>query len=138
VQRAKMMQAGQHCQPVLPADGGERVHHDAGIVRVEAGDRHRAYEITVGLDLLGIWVAEMTYGRIGAVGRTKMRSFTRIEDAAAAVNASLRRRATLPGHVGVAYLLRRVEFEPAWPKVDLLERLISFTNTDTGNVPDFP
>ncbi len=29
---------------------------------------HRAYEITVGQDLFGIWVAEMTYGRIGAVG----------------------------------------------------------------------
>ena len=62
---------------------------------------HRAYEITVGRDLFGIWVAEMTYGRIGAVGRTKTRSFTRIEDAAAAVTCSLRRRATLPHRLGV-------------------------------------
>jgi hypothetical protein len=45
---------------------------------------HRAYEITVGQDLFGIWVAEMTYDRISAVGRTKTRSFTRIEGAAAA------------------------------------------------------
>jgi hypothetical protein len=80
----------------------------------------------------------MTYGRIGAVGRTKTRSFTRIEDAAAAVDASLRRRATLPRRLGVAYRLRRVEFDAAWPKVDLSERLITFTNADTGSEPDFP
>jgi hypothetical protein len=30
--------------------------------------RHRAYEITVGRDLFGIWIAEMTYGRIGTAG----------------------------------------------------------------------
>jgi hypothetical protein len=80
----------------------------------------------------------MAYGRIGAVGRTKMRSFTRIEDAAIAVDASLRRRATLPRRLGVAYRLRRVEFEVAWPKFDLSERLISFTNADTGGAPDLP
>ncbi len=27
---------------------------------------HRAYEITVVQDLFGSWIAEMTYGRIGA------------------------------------------------------------------------
>jgi predicted DNA-binding WGR domain protein len=99
---------------------------------------HRAYEITVGRDLFGIWITEMTYGRIGAVGRTKTRSFTSIEDAAAAVDASLRRRATLPRRLGVAYRLRRVEFEAVWPKVDLSERLISFTSAETGSVPDLP
>jgi predicted DNA-binding WGR domain protein len=99
---------------------------------------NRAYEITVGQDLFGIWIAELTYGRIGAIGRTKTRSFTRIEDAAAAVDASLRRRATLPRRLGVAYRLCRVEFEAVWPKVDLSERLISFTNAGTGSVPDLP
>ncbi len=99
---------------------------------------HRAYEITVGRDLFGIWVAEITYGLIGAVGRTKTRSFTRIEYAATAVDASLRRRATLPRRLGVAYRLRRVEFEAAWPKVDLSDRLISFTNAETGSLLDLP
>ena len=96
---------------------------------------HRAYEITVGRDLFGIWVAEMTYGRIGAVGRTKTRSLTRIEEAAAAVDASLRRRATLPYRLGVAYRLRRLEFEAAWANAGLSERLTSFTNTETGSTP---
>jgi hypothetical protein len=63
----------------------------------------RAYEITVGQDLFGIWIAELTYGLIGPAGRTKTRSFTRIEDAASAVEASLRRRATLPHRLGAAY-----------------------------------
>jgi predicted DNA-binding WGR domain protein len=99
---------------------------------------HRAYEITAGRDLFGVWVAEMTYGRIGAVGRTKTRSFTRVEDAAAAVDASLRRRATLPRRLGVAYRLRRVELEASWPKVDLSGRLISFTNADACSEPDLP
>jgi len=99
---------------------------------------HRAYEITVGLDLFGVWVAEMTYGRIGAVGRTKTRSFTRVEDAAAAVDASLRRRATLPRRLGVAYRLRGVELEASWPKVDLSGRLISFTNAEACSEPDLP
>ncbi len=98
----------------------------------------RAYEITVGQDLFSIWVAEMTYGRISTVGRTKTRSFTRTEDAAAAVDASLRRRTTLPRRLGVPYRLRRAEFEAAWPKVDLFELLISFTNGETGTVPDWP
>jgi hypothetical protein len=72
---------------------------------------HRAYEITVGQDLFGIWIAELTYGRIGAAGRTKTRSFARIEDAAFAVNASLSRRATLPRRLGVAYRLRSVTLD---------------------------
>ncbi len=92
---------------------------------------HRAYEITVGRDLFGIWVAEMTYGRIGAVGRTKTRSFTRIEDAAAAVDASLRRRATLPHRLGVAYRLRSIESAAIWGSAGLSERLSSFVGAET-------
>jgi predicted DNA-binding WGR domain protein len=47
---------------------------------------HRAYEIAVTHDLFGVWIAEMTYGRIGTAGRTKSRSFTCIEDAVSAVD----------------------------------------------------
>jgi predicted DNA-binding WGR domain protein len=35
----------------------------------------RAYEIDVGTDLFGAWLVEMSYGRIGAMGRSKVRSF---------------------------------------------------------------
>ncbi len=94
---------------------------------------HRAYEITVGRDLFGIWVAEMTYGRIGAVGRTKTRSFTRIEEAAAAVDASLRRRATLPHRLGVAYRLRSIESAAIWGSADLQEQLSAFAKAETDD-----
>jgi hypothetical protein len=67
----------------------------------------------------------MSYGRIGAVGRTKTRSFTRIEDAAAAIDASLSRSATLPRGPGVAYRLHRVDFEAPWANAGLSERLAS-------------
>jgi predicted DNA-binding WGR domain protein len=99
---------------------------------------HRAYEISVGPDLFGIWIAEMTYGRIGTVGRTKTRSFARMEDAVSAVDASLRRRATLPRRLGVAYQLRTVEFEGIWKIAGLPERLANFMDTVTDSRQSSP
>jgi predicted DNA-binding WGR domain protein len=99
---------------------------------------HRAYEISVGPDLFGIWIAEMTYGRIGTVGRTKTRSFEHIEDATSAVDASLRRRATLPRRLGVAYRLRPVELEGMWKIAGLPERLANFMAAVTESKADSP
>jgi predicted DNA-binding WGR domain protein len=100
----------------------------------------RAYEIAVSQDLFGAWITEMTYGRIGTFGRTKMRSFARIEDAVFAVDASLRRRATLPRRLGVAYQLRSVEFDPLWAHAGLSSRLAGFVETETNSEagPDLP
>ena len=62
-----------------------------------AGHRcFRAYQIDVGADLFGTWLVEMSYGRIGRQGRSKIRSFTTIEGAEAQVDACLRKRATAP------------------------------------------
>lgn len=69
---------------------------------------YRAYEIAVGKDLFGAWMVEMSYGRIGTMGRSKIRSFATTEDALAQVNACLRKRATAPRRIGVAYHVRRV------------------------------
>jgi predicted DNA-binding WGR domain protein len=99
---------------------------------------HRAYEIAAGPDLFGIWIAEMTYGRIGTAGRTKIRSFARIEDAASKVDASLRRRATAPRRIGVAYRLRRVEHEAFWAHADLSARLASSVDVETKVGWDLP
>ena len=53
----------------------------------------RNYEIAIGTDLFGVWMVEMSYGRIGAVGRTKVdRSFETAEAARAQVHVCLRRR----------------------------------------------
>jgi hypothetical protein len=62
----------------------------------------------VGKDLFGAWLVEMSYGRIGAMGRAKVRSFATMEDALAQVNACLRKRATAPRRIGVAYHVRSV------------------------------
>ena len=62
----------------------------------------RAYEIELGADLFGAWMVEMSYGRIGALGRTKVRSFSTTEEAQAQVRACLRKRATAPRRIGVA------------------------------------
>ena len=53
----------------------------------------RAYEIDVGADLFGVWLVEMSYGRIGTMGRSKIRSFATAADAQAQVHACLCKRA---------------------------------------------
>jgi predicted DNA-binding WGR domain protein len=78
----------------------------------------RAYEVAVGTDLFGAWLVEMTYGRIGTAGRAKIRSFSAEEEALAQVNACLRKRATAPRRIGVAYRVRRVTQCPEWRNPD--------------------
>ena len=63
----------------------------------------RAYQIDVDTDLFGVWLVEMSYGRIGGLGRSKIRSFTTIEGVQAQVHACLRKRAAAPRRIGVAY-----------------------------------
>ena len=79
----------------------------------------RAYEIDVSADLFGAWLVEMSYGRIGTTGRSKIRSFAAIEGAQAQVQACLRRRATAPRRIGVPYRVRgRIRCEQ-WCQRDL-------------------
>jgi predicted DNA-binding WGR domain protein len=68
---------------------------------------HRAYAIELVRDLFGVWLVEMTYGRIGTQGRTKVRSFAQLSDAHRQVTTCLRRRATAPQRIGVAYEIVR-------------------------------
>jgi predicted DNA-binding WGR domain protein len=79
----------------------------------------RAYEIDVGTDLFGAWLVEMSYGRIGAMGRTKFRSFATAADAQAQVHACLRKRARAPRRIGVAYRLRRAIQFGDWSRSEL-------------------
>jgi hypothetical protein len=48
---------------------------------------YRAYAIDVATDLFGAWLVDMSYGRIGTIGRSKIRSFATIEDAQDQVHA---------------------------------------------------
>jgi hypothetical protein len=85
----------------------------------------RAYEIEV-----------ITYGRIGAPGRTKVRSFQTDIEAAEQVRTCLRRRASAPRRVGVAYQVLRMARGKAWYQPDLDQQLHSWFSTTAGSLPD--
>ena len=83
----------------------------------------RAYEIEVGADLFGAWLVQMSYGRIGRMGRSKIRSFATAADAHPEVDGCLRKRASAPRRIGVAYSLRRATQAPDWSQPGLDDRL---------------
>jgi hypothetical protein len=62
----------------------------------------RAYRIEAGTDLLGDWIVDATYGRIGARGRTVRHVADDEADARRIVSHCLQRRATAPRRIGVA------------------------------------
>ena len=82
----------------------------------------RAYEIEVGADLFGAWLVQMSYGRIGSMGRSKIRSFATAADAQAEVDRCLRKRASTPRRIGVAYRLRRASHAGYWSQPGLDDR----------------
>ena len=96
----------------------------------------RAYEIEVTEDLFGVWLLRISYGRIGTPGRTKVRSFQTDIEAAAQVRTCLRKRASAPRRIGVAYQVLRVARGKAWYQPDLDEQLHSWFSTTAGLPPD--
>jgi predicted DNA-binding WGR domain protein len=69
-------------------------------------DIHRAYSIAYGQDLLGNWVVETTYGRIGAKGRTIVTDVNNEEEALKHVEKAFKRRQSAPKRIGVGYQVR--------------------------------
>jgi predicted DNA-binding WGR domain protein len=74
----------------------------------------RAYEIAVAVDLFGMWIVEINYGRIGTTGRTKIRSFPTTEEAQTQVKACLRKRAGAPRRIGAGYRIKGVTGSEEW------------------------
>lgn len=72
--------------------------------RDPARNIHRAWSIAAGPDLFGVWLVETSYGRIGCPGRLVARSVAGEAEARAFVVQALRRRATAPRRLGVAYV----------------------------------
>ena len=68
-----------------------------------SANRRRAWRMQAGRDLFGAWVTEVQFGRIGAAGRTLRRTFTTETEVQAFMRARLRRRASAPSRIGVAY-----------------------------------
>lgn len=68
----------------------------------------RSYQIAAGQDLFGDWVVEMTYGRIGAKGRTRT---VPVADEGAAgdyIQRCLKRRQSAPRRIGIAYAVKSI------------------------------
>lgn len=63
----------------------------------------RRYDIEWGRDLLGDWLVETHWGRIGARGKGRTEVFTSEVEAARSVLRHLRRRASSSRRIGVAY-----------------------------------
>jgi hypothetical protein len=68
-----------------------------------AANRFRAWRLEAGCDLFGIWTTEVRFGRIGRPGRALRRAFATEREVRAFVRAGLRRRASAPARIGVAY-----------------------------------
>lgn len=64
----------------------------------------RRYVIEWGRDLLGDWIVETHWGRIGARGQTRTEVFEGQTDAAQSVRRHLRRRASSSRRISVAYV----------------------------------
>jgi len=84
-----------------------------------AQNRRRAWRVVAGADLFGLWIAHVSFGRIGAAGRTMRHEFTSEAAAIRFVRRGLHRRATAVRRLGVPY--RPVEASPA------ADRLLTMT-----------
>ena len=100
----------------------------------------RAYGIDVSRDLFGAWMVEMSYGRIGTIGRTKVRSFRTTEQAQAQVDVCLRKRSTAPRRIGVDYRVRRIVRSEEWrqPALDNWLGARSFDGGGHSSTDDLP
>ena len=98
--------------------------------RDAAGNRHRAYALEVGQDLLRDWVVTLRFGRAGRTGRGGRVLTYAVADREAArrfVRARLKRRLTARRRIGCAYRLTRAavgegEDLAAWVPMELLAR----------------
>ena len=63
----------------------------------------RRYAIVVSGDLFGAAIVQYSWGRIGTRGQRRNVSFLERRDADRFVDALLKRRASAPGRIGVAY-----------------------------------
>lgn len=71
----------------------------------------RQWRIELERDLFGNWVADIRFGRIGLPGRALHRIFPSQAEALAFLRQRLRRRATAPIRIGVAYRYVRASHE---------------------------
>lgn len=82
--------------------------------RDPARNLRRAYQISAGTDLFGDWLIDLTYGRIGAPGRTLRHIAPDQAEARRLVRDCLRRRRTAPKRLGTDYRITRIDGDADW------------------------
>lgn len=77
--------------------------------------RHfRTYGLDVGVDLLGHWIVDVTFGRIGCQGRCIRYYIASENDARRLIRAILRRRAGATKRIGTGYQFRVLHDPNHW------------------------
>ena len=74
----------------------------------------RQYRVEAGTDLFGSWVVEITYGRIGIAGRSRSYVVRDEGEARRLAQSILKRRASAPRRIGVAYRIRELIDPAGW------------------------
>ena len=74
----------------------------------------RQYRVEAGTDLFGVWVVEISYGRIGTAGRCRSYVLRDEGEARHLAQSILKRRAIAPRRIGVAYRIRRQAHGCCW------------------------
>jgi hypothetical protein len=76
----------------------------------------RQYRVEAGTDLFGTWVVEISYGRIGTVGRSRCFVVRDEGEARRLAQSILKRRATAPRRIGVPYRVRELIDPEGWAR----------------------
>jgi len=74
----------------------------------------RQYHVEAGTDLFGVWVVEISYGRIGTAGRSPSYVLRDEEEAWHLAQSILKRRVSAPRRIGVAYRIRELIDPKGW------------------------
>jgi hypothetical protein len=72
------------------------------------------YRVEAGTDLFGSWVVEISYGRIGTAGWSRSYVVRDEGEARHLAQSILKRRATAPRRIGVAYRVRELIDPQGW------------------------
>ncbi len=74
----------------------------------------RAYRIEAGTDLLGDWLVDVCYGRIGSNGKRIRHVASDEQEARRIVKHCLQRRSSAPKRIGVGYQLCQIDDQGNW------------------------
>lgn len=78
----------------------------------------RSWQATIERDLLGDWLVEFRWGRIGTCGQHRRHATSSRDEAVARVRQSLKRRLSAPRRIGTVYQCRSLHDPEGWLSSD--------------------